>query len=72
MKYIQLYRDGKDMIASDGVMKIDGRYNMQSIINEVKQRNKRFEANFPHKIATSFAICKGRMWDNPGKQIALQ
>ncbi len=59
------------MIASDGVMKVDGRFNLESIKEAVRSRNKGFEKNFPHKVATAFAICTGRAWSNPGKQIQL-
>jgi len=71
MKYIQLYRNGQEMIASDGVMKVDGRFNTESIKDAVRSRNANMEKNFPNSVATSFAICTGRMWSNPGKQITL-
>lgn len=56
MKTIQLFRDGKEIIASDGIMYVDGRYNLQSIKREVIKRNASFAKNFPHKIADSFAV----------------
>ena len=71
MKYIQLYREGQEMIASDGVMKVDGRFNTESIREAVQARNKNVETNFPHEVATSFAVCTGRMWSNPGKQVTV-
>ena len=59
------------MIASDGVMKVDGRFNTESIREAVQARNKNVETNFPHEVATSFAVCTGRMWSNPGKQVTV-
>lgn len=59
------------MIASSGVMKVDGRFNLDSIRQAVRARNKTVETNFPHEVATSFAICTGRMWSNPGKQVTV-
>lgn len=59
------------MIASDGVMKVDGRFNSESIKGAVKSRNDSYRKNFPHLVATSFAVCTGRMWSNPGKQMTL-
>lgn len=56
MKTLQLFRDGKEIIATDGIMKVDGRVNLSNIKVAVRQRNARFAANFPHKVADSFAI----------------
>jgi len=58
MKILQLFKDGSEIIASDGIMYVDGRFNMNSIINEVYDRNSKMK-NFPHKIADSFAIYTG-------------
>lgn len=71
MKKIQLFRDGKEIIASDGIMYVDGRYNLHNIINAVRERNKSFAANFPHKIADSFAIYSGRIGSNLSKKYSL-
>jgi len=46
--------EGRQMCGSDGVMNYDKRHNLENIKNEVRERNKRFEKNFPHKIATAF------------------
>lgn len=61
MKTIQLFKDGKEIIASDGIMYVDGRYNLNSIRREVIARNGRYAKNFPHKLADSFAIYSGRI-----------
>jgi len=55
-RLLQLFdEEGKEILASDGIMYVDGRYNMNNVIEAVKERNKRMK-NFPHKIAYSFAI----------------
>lgn len=56
MTTLQLFKDGKELLASDGIMYVDGRYSMNRIKDEVRKRNEQFAANFPHKIADSFAI----------------
>ncbi len=56
MKTIQLFKDGAEILASDGIMKVDGRLSKASIYREVRARNNRFAANFPHKVATSYAF----------------
>lgn len=61
MKTIQLFKDGKELLGSDGIMYIDGRYNLTSIKSEVRKRNQRYARNFPHKIADSFAIYRDRI-----------
>jgi len=53
---IQLKKDGNDIIATDGIMYVDGRLGLSKVIEEVKKRNKRFEKNFPHKVADAFEI----------------
>lgn len=59
---LQLFRNGKEIIASDGVMYVDGRLSLLNIIKEVHSRNERMK-NFPHKIANAFAICnKGNIY----------
>lgn len=54
MKIIQLYRNGKPLIGSIGRMHIDGRYNLASTINVIRERNARKQKNFKHEIATHF------------------
>lgn len=56
MTTLQLFKDGKEILASDGIMYVDGRYSMTRIKEEVRKRNERFAKNFPHKIADSFSI----------------
>jgi hypothetical protein len=63
-KYIQLFRENKEILGSDGIMRVDGRLNNISIYWEVVKRNKRFERNFPHKIAQEFAVYSGRIGSN--------
>lgn len=60
MKLAQLYQNGQRMLATDGRMYIDGRFNLQSAIQAVRDRNSRFKKNFPHKIADAFEY-KGRI-----------
>jgi hypothetical protein len=60
-KYIQFYKDNKEIIASDGIMVVDGRLNNSSIYRLVRQRNNSYAKNFPHKIADSYAIYQGRI-----------
>ena len=52
---IQLYekdRPDVEMLATDGRMYIDGRWNHWSILRAIEERNARFAANFgPHKQA---------------------
>ena len=67
-KYIQLFRDGKELLGSDGIMVIDGRLNNSSIYRQVRQRNNSFAANFPHKVATSYAIYTSRI----GSKLLMQ
>lgn len=71
MKIVQLFKDGKQIIASDGVMYVDGRFNIHSIKQEVRALNSRRTANFPNKIADSFAIYHGRIGGSLGPVINL-
>ena len=70
MKTLQLFRDGKEIIASDGIIYVDGRLNLNNIKLQVHNRNERM-VNFPHKIADSFAIYKGGIRDGYGRIISL-
>lgn len=56
MKKLQLFRQGVPIIATDGVMNVDGRYGLNRTIKAVQDRNNRFSKNFPHKVADSFAV----------------
>ena len=71
MKILQLYKDGKEIIASDGIMYIDGRLNLSNIKRAVIERNKRFAVNFPHKIVDSFAVYQNRIGGNLGSIVTL-
>ena len=55
---LQLFTNNKEILATDGIMHVDGRFNIYSIANAVRQRNERFAKNFPHKVATEFAVYK--------------
>lgn len=61
MQKIILTIDGKDILGSDGLMYIDGRKNLYNQIMEVKERNKRYAKNFPHKIANGFYKVNDRL-----------
>lgn len=71
MQKIRLTKHGEEMMASDSVMHIDGRYNMSSIINEVKERNERMNKNFPHKVADGFYLTDDR-YNIQGQIITLK
>lgn len=61
MQRIILYIGEKNIIGSDGLMKIDGRFKMESIKNEVKKRNERYIKKFPHLVADGFRFCNERL-----------
>lgn len=61
MKILQLFKDGKELLGSDGIMYIDGRFSNANIYREVRARNNRFAQNFPHKIADQYALYTGRI-----------
>jgi len=54
MKYIQLMKNGKTILGSDGVMLIDGRLSIRSTYIKIHERNRSFSKNFPHKLADQF------------------
>lgn len=72
MKTLQLFKDGKELLGSDSCMYVDGRFNMSSIVNAVKERNEHFAKNFPHKTADSFAIYQGRIGSSLSKRYILK
>lgn len=41
----------------DGVMKVDGRFNLSSIRQTIIDRNKRMVKNFPNSVANGYALC---------------
>jgi hypothetical protein len=61
MQTLQLYRNGNEILASDGIMYVDGRLSVSNTILRVKERNKTFATNFPHKVADSFAFYSNRI-----------
>lgn len=67
MKYLQLYKDGKQLLGSDGIMSVDGRYSNSTIYCKVRERNNKFAANFPHKVADQYAIYNGRIGGTLGR-----
>lgn len=58
MKILQLFTNDTEIIASDGIMYVDGRFNLCSIANAVRERNARVAKNFPYKVCDGFAIYK--------------
>jgi len=69
---LQLFINDKEIIASDGIMHVDGRFNIYSIANAVRERNKRFTKNFPHKVCDGFAMYKNnRIANGYGTQYKL-
>ena len=56
-----LFRDKKEILGSDGLMKIDGRYNLSSIRQTIIDRNKRVVKNFPNKVADAYVICDNNL-----------
>ncbi len=55
---LQLFINDNPILGSDGVLNVDGRFNIYSVANAVRERNKRFEKNFPHKVCDGFARFK--------------
>ncbi len=60
MKTLQLYREGQEIMASDGIMYTEMKSKV-GIAQDVRERNKSFEKNFPHKVADEFAIYRDRV-----------
>lgn len=56
-----LFRDKKEILGSDGLMKIDGRYNLSSIRQSIIDRNKRVVKNFQHLVADAYVICDNNL-----------
>ena len=56
-----LFRDKKEILGSDGLMKIDGRYNLSSIRQSIIDRNKRYVKNLQHLVADAFVICDNNL-----------
>jgi hypothetical protein len=70
-KRILLIREGKEILGSDGLMHIDGRLSLDSVKEKVRERNKRYEKNFPHKICDSFYFVGERLENKIGDVINL-
>ena len=58
---ILLFRNNKPILGSDGLMKIDGRYNLSSIRQTIIDRNKKVVKNFPHEVANAYVICDNNL-----------
>lgn len=56
MKILQLFHGENEILATDGIMYVDGRLTLANIKHEVRKRNEHYKKNFPHKLADSFAI----------------
>ena len=56
MQTIQLFKDNKQILGSDGVMKTNQNISLMKLTNLVVERNKRYEKNFKHLICNSFAV----------------
>lgn len=61
MKRIILTQQGNDILGSDGLLYVDGRFNIESIKRQVIERNARYSKNFPYKIADGFYIAGERL-----------
>jgi hypothetical protein len=61
MKKIILKKNGCDLLGSDSLMYVDGRFKLSNVIKEVEKRNKRYSKNFPHKVADSFYFAGERL-----------
>lgn len=61
MKKVILRREGRDLVGSYQLAYIDGRFNLQSTINYLLDRNKRFEKNLPHIMADEFYFVDERL-----------
>lgn len=53
---VALYKDGKEIMGTDGSMRIDGRLNAASVRQVIIDRNKRYRLNFPHLVADAYAV----------------
>lgn len=71
MKTLQLFKDGKEILGSDGIMYVDGRLNPGNVKREVIERNKHYKKNYPHRLADAFAAYTGRIGGNMGRIVNL-
>ena len=70
LKILQLFREEKEMLGSDGVMYTD-KTTIPGMIEDVKARNNNYRKNFPHKLADEFAMYQGRIGTTLGKRIKI-
>jgi hypothetical protein len=56
MKTLILMSKGTEIMGSDKLMHVDGRFGLAKIKQEVHKRNSRYAKNFPHLVADSFLI----------------
>jgi hypothetical protein len=66
--YIQLYKNKIEMLGSDGIMCIDGRWSISTIINKVHERNEKFSE---YKKCTSFGIYANKIGSKITKTIEI-
>ena len=71
MKTLQLFKDNKEILGTDGILYVDGRININTTIHCVIRRNERFSKNFPHKVCDSFAIYNNRIGGQMSKRYYL-
>lgn len=61
MKYLQLFRGTIEILGMSGIMSVEHTLTTNEIKKEVVERNKTFVANFPNKVADSYAIYSNRI-----------
>lgn len=71
MKTLQLFANNTEILGSDGIMYVDGRFKFNSILREVSIRNDKMRENYPHKVADAFAVYNGPIRNGYGKIIKL-
>lgn len=61
MKKIFLTIDNVRILGSDGLLYVDGRYNIGSIKELIRARNYRLKKNFPHKVCNGFYFVNDKL-----------
>lgn len=61
MKRVILYIDDISILGSDGLLHIDGRFNLESTKEYIRNRNKRVEKNLPKLVCNGFRFCDERL-----------
>jgi len=69
MKYLRLYKNNSQILGSTGIMKVDGRLNIISIISQINDKNLRLK-NFSHEICNGFYFTDN-CWNEKGNLIKL-